>query len=236
MYRRVGAFIAFIALGWVIPSAQASTMIGSVDFFKITNNNPGTDISAQLRVDVSDEGSNKVGFSFFNYGGVASSIAEIYFDDVDPALMSTFASKTQGSGVDFSDAAPPSAPGTNLPSGANYSFHATQVAGANGGQGGVPAHGINNASIEHSLTEYLLLVFNLATGVTASDILLSLQADNGFRIGLHVISIANGTTSPGSDSFINATTSVPIPPALLLLGAALAGLGAAQMKRRGHSA
>ena len=193
--------LGLVLLGWAISPAHAVTY----GFTNITNDSP--DVAAQLSVDVTAVGGTQVGFKFFNNVGIASNIAQVYFDDVSPALLTGDpAISDSGAGVAFHVGANPG----NLPGGQDYSFDATDSVGADNP---APQNGVNSAS------EWLLIVFNLVTGTTFDDVLASLNSADGFRIGLHVASIAGGT----SDAYL--TAAVPVPPALLLLGTALAGLG-----------
>ena len=69
---------------------------------------------AQLFVDVTDPGGAQTLFTFFNIGPLASSIADVYFDD--GALLGIALIDNSDPGVSFSQlAAPPNLPGGTTP-------------------------------------------------------------------------------------------------------------------------
>ena len=81
------------------PTESRAALFG---FDNITNNGPDAGIvDEQFSVDVTNVG-NVVTFVFANEGSIASSITDIYFDF---NIAAAFVSLTNGTGVNFCDAA-----------------------------------------------------------------------------------------------------------------------------------
>ncbi len=159
---------------------------------------------SQLSVDVSS-GSGTVIFTVSNAsGGSASSIANVYFDDLAIALLGSV-TITNGPGVAFSSGGSPS----DLPAGNTAGFAADRAFSANNPK---PTNGINPG-------ESLVLTFNLINGGTYASVL-SAMNNGSLRVGMHVIAFANGE----SESFIT-----PTPGSMALLG--LAGLCVGRRRR-----
>lgn len=195
----------FVSLLFGLAPAGAETISS---WTLITNNGNG-DIGGQFSVTISDLGSNQVDFHFSNNVGVASSITDIYFDDVSVAVLGSMLSLSGSAGVSFAmDAAPP-----NLPGGNTISFSADYSADSNAP---VLPKGINASS------EYLDIVFSLVVGMTFDNLLA--QIDSGeLLMGLHVQGIG---TNGGSDSYVNGgggtpPNTVPEPALPLLMGLGL---------------
>ena len=191
-------------------------------FTNITNNG-NTDISGQLTVDVTaGTVAGTVDFLFKNNVGIASSVAEIYFDD---GTLLGISSVTNGTGTNFTGG---SANPGDLPGGNTLATPFVTTAGFLAESSGANANGINAA------TESVTITFTLINGKTFADTIAALEGGVDLRIGLHVRSI--GTTG-GSDSYVNnpggGDPSVPDGGTTVsLLGLALAGMGIAARRFR----
>ncbi len=174
-----------------------------IQFVRLSNNSP-SDLAAQLKVDVTDPGSDQVDFTFYNEVGTPSSITDVYFDDGTLLGIATIFSS---SGVSFSQGASP----MDLPGGGNASppFQVTQGFSADSDPP-ASSNGVNSA------VEWLTVRFNLINAKTVADTLSAL-ADGSLRIGIHVQSIA---PSGDSDSYI---TPEPSGALLTLLGVSMGG-------------
>lgn len=133
-------------------------------FANVTNNS--SDISAQFKLTVSDDGvgSGQIGLLFENLaGGAASSIANIYFED--DSVLASFSSFSQGPGVEFDDelGSPGHPPG--------ISGFTTSTALCVSADNPKPHRGINPG-------EWLRVIFNLQSGMDFSGVVAAL--DNGF--------------------------------------------------------
>jgi hypothetical protein len=202
---RVTAVCSLLLAGLLLGAAPARAV--SVDFFCLTNNDPGDCAigETQFSVEVSDLGGGSVQFHFLNSGPLASVLSEIYFDDGSLLVLSGV---LDGPGVDFEqDANPPDLPGgeTAMPP-----FQVTQGFLAEA----VPSPAQNGAGP----SEWVKIQFTLQGGQTFADVIDELT-NGDLRIGIHVIGFGSG----GSESFVN--VPVPEPGSLFLLGSGLAVLG-----------
>jgi hypothetical protein len=150
-----------------------------------------------------------VEFIFRNTGPNASSVADIYFDWLDPADKFPFGLIVNGSGVNFSwGAAPP-----NLPGGAPIGFTADLAADSNNP---TQPNGINPG-------EWLRFGFIGDLASTIAD----LYAGD-LRIGLHVQGFRGG----GSESFVSNSFVTPEPGTLAIVGFSLVALAGLTRRRR----
>ena len=221
MFKRM---IGVLAAGVLFsPMASAGLIFG---FDRITNNGGADGVDSQLTVDVSDEGGGQVRFTFGNAGPLASSIADVYFDD---GTLLGISSVINGSGVSFT--AGSASPG-NLPSGNTINFNTSAGFLADSDAPAQP-NGVNPG-------ETLAIIFNLINGKTYADTLAAMALSlanpgvdmlNGLRIGIHVQGFAN----EASESYVNTggpPTRVPEPATIALLGVGLLGVCFGTRRRR----
>ena len=203
-----------------------SSMALTLSFENISANNVANAAAgeAQLFVEVIDAGSGQVSFRFYNVGPVASSIADVYFDDGSLLGIATLVDADDGvggdPGVDFSQYASPA----NLP-GANNAvppFVATAGFTADSDAPAQP-NGVNPG-------EQLIVIFDLQGTQTYADVLAELDS-GALRIGIHVQGFADG----GSESFVNNGHDNGVPDGgttTLLLGMAMLALEGLRRKIR----
>lgn len=221
----VASFLSLGLLG-AYGASPASALI--LSFENISANSVGDAAigEAQLFVDITDPGSNRVSFRFFNTGPLASSITDVYFDDGTLLGIAQLIDADDGiggdAGVDFSQGASP----PNLPA-ANNVTPAFQTTAGFLADSDPPAqpNGVNPG-------EQLIVIFDLLAGKTFADTLAALDlggATGGLRIGIHVQGFASG----GSETFVNnGRVTVPEPGTLGLMSIGLLGIGFAVRRRR----
>jgi hypothetical protein len=235
-------FVSLILAFVVILSTEARAEIYS--FAAITANSGVQDtLAAQLSVEVTDDFDGEIGdqvlFTFYNNGlapyqvatPIASTIAEVYFDDgaiLGPPTV------FNSSGVAFtaiSSSSTPTLPGGN---GAPYYFETTAGFGADADP--PPASNGVDEWISPSPVEYVGIAFDYKSkpgggDYDFDDVLAAIglgfndpfnESEPVLRIGMHVISIG---AEQDSDAFI----LTPVPGAALL---GVLGLGVAGVKLR----
>ena len=211
--KRCFLVIAVLLLGSNYASANSVTY----DFYKLTNNNV-EDLSGQLSITLWDAamansefslalGGDKVLFSVENDVGIASNIAEVYFDD--GLLGPSTVENSLGGFTNFSGggANPGDLPGGNT---ASPPFVATQTFSADAS--GNPVNGVNASG------DILGIVLGLGS-FADFDAVAAAVASGDLRFGLHVRSIG---AAGGSDGYVN-LNPVPVPAAVWLFGTALIG-------------
>jgi len=214
-FRNIIIFKLFILLLGFKASAAYSAVV-TYNFERVTNNNV-EDLSNQLSVSLWDHSqansefglsltSTQVLFSIQNDVGIASSIAEVYFDDglLGPAsIENSLSGNTNFSGG--------SANPSNLPGGNTIGFMAIGPLSADVNPG-PPNNGVNQSA------DTLGIVISL--GSFADFNAVQTAIDNGYlRVGYHVRSIGQ---QGGSDSYVN--SAIPLPAAAWMFISALAGL------------
>ena len=162
---------------------------------------------AQLSVEVTDEGSGQVRFTFRNAGPEASSTARVYFDDGALFGLASLVDADDGvggdPGVDFTQLASPG----DLPRGEELdpAFHVTSGFSADSDPP------VNHLGIGPG--EELGVIFDLESGKSVADVISDLES-GVLRLGIHVV----GFEGDGSESYVH----VPAPGAVIL---GLVGLG-----------
>jgi len=209
--------LAVIATAAITSIASAASM--DYSFFNITNNG-GADLSGQLNLNVATTGdASMVDFTFTNNVGIISSVAEVYFDDGNPAgsLFSAFILAQGDSNFVYGAANPGDLPGGNA---LDPDFEVSAGFLADHGTGG-PTTGLDTAA------DFLTIRATLVSGMTYNDVIARL-ASSDLRVGLHIISIANGGAND-SDSYVN----VPFIPLPTTAAMGLVGMvGLASRRRR----
>jgi len=211
--KRYMTFLSLILVFVVIMSTEArAEMFG---FFAVTANStvdPGY-AEAQLSLDVTDEGSNQVKFTFINDDTIPGPqqmfIRNVYFYDGGLALNSILSS----TGVAFSSPSnPQDLPGYD--EGILTTFLMADSDVQNKPPGDLGGWGID-------LGQHLSVIFDISSPATYNyDMLISDIKNSTVVIGIHVQGFADGE----SESLIT-----PIPGAFLL---GILGLGVAGLKLR----
>jgi len=222
MFMKTIAGAAALALTMAVSAAQAATY----SFVGVSNNSATNTATGQnqLSLDVLDLGAGKVSFTFNNAGPLASSIADVYWDD-QAKLLRSMGTITGSAGVSFSQGASP----PNLPGGQTIGFSVSPNNAAADSNPPVQPNGVNPG-------EWLTIVWSLVTGKTYNDVLAALNLggdqSGSLRIGIHVQGFANG----GSESLVNgapAPAPVPVPAAGVLLMGGLGAMGLLRRRRKG---
>lgn len=189
------ACVLLCALG-ISPSILKADYVHPLEIF--TDNGSYNDSDEiVLYVEVSDAGTGRVDFTFFNKSFVNSAIAAIYFDD---GLLLDIASITNGPGTSFSQPATPH----NLPAGntLNPPFVTTEDFSIDG-DSPPPKNGVNPS-------EWVRITFTLKNDGEFGDVVNQLNTGI-IRIGAHVIALPDGS----SESAVN--TPEPVTVVLLML-------------------
>lgn len=203
-------------------AAAVPAMAVPFTFTKFTDNSL-EDVSAQLGLEVTAEGTNAIRFTFTNAIGIAASITDIYFDDIEPFSVGSLSIAARSTGVSFGLGASPD----NVPGGNEIGFLADFSADSNAGAGGVSGNGINAA------WEFLTLRFLLIDDFSFEEVV-ERMLDGEFRVALHVQSIGAERRSDGYVTTAQrekAAPEVPEANGLGLLGLGLLTLGFALRRR-----
>ncbi|MCW5731774.1 MAG: hypothetical protein KIT20_13530 [Alphaproteobacteria bacterium] len=210
-----------LAAGLTLAAAGPAMAI-PFSFIKFTDNST-EDISGQLGLEVTPDGDNAIHFTFTNAVGIAASITDIYFDDIEPFSVGSLSIAARSQGVSFGLGATPH----NVPGGNEIGFLADFSADSNAGPGGVSGNGVNAA------WEFLTLRFLLIEDFSFEEVV-ARMLEGEFRIALHVQSIGAERRSDGyvtTASREKAAPEVPEGNGLGLLGLGLLTLGFALRRR-----
>ncbi len=163
-------------------------------------------LSSQLTVDVTNGGTSVL-FKFQNNVGIASNVAEIYFDNEATNFFSSYSILEQ-SGASFTVGANPQNPPGVAGFSADYAVDNTNTG---------LAGGLNQS------TDYITISALLSGSNTFANVISAINGGN-YNIALHVRSI--GGEQGGSDSYVvgGPPSAVPLPAAGWLFGSALVGL------------
>ena len=194
-------------------------LVSSIAFADIFNFNQVTannveNLGSQLSVNVTDNGAGSVYFTFNNNVGIASSVAEIYFDNKLTNFFSGFSIISQiGTSMADGSTNPADPPGI-------ASFVADYSVDVNPGP---PANGLNNAAD-------FITIAGLLSGADFSDVITAING-GAFDVAMHVRSIGQAV---GSDSYniVGTPNAVPLPAAawLFMSGLGLFGIGKKRSK------
>ena len=207
--KAISNVLMAIAFMFVTSISQATTLT-----FVNVENNSTLDLSTQLSVDVTTDGTNAF-FKILNDvdSGSYASITGIYFG-YDSALTSVSFYDDSGTNVQFTDGASPA----NLPGG---TFTADYSADADSGSplATLKANGVDATG------EYITFMAMLSSTFDYSALMDSILYGS-FQIGLHVQAL---TDLDLSDSY--EVSKVPVPAAAWLFGTALFGFFATSRRK-----
>ena len=208
-------FVCLVAVAAISLSAKEAA--ASEFTFDCITNNKSADCSvleSQLSVKIESDGST-VDFTFTNVGGGASSITDVYFQDLPPLLDETTVAFSGTGTVSFDDKCKPG----DLPGGSGFTTTYCADSNAPTQQNGVNPY--------ESLTLSYSLLKDPATlqTYTLQDVLAAIGTGD-FNIGIHVQGFSGG----GSESAV--LKSVPEPASLLLMSGGAVAAAFARRRRK----
>ena len=215
--RNSFGLILLIGLAMCLQADSTQAAIVQLDIFT-SNGSYAGDPLMDMYVEISEEG-DQIRFEVHNDSGVASSIAELYFDDEGGVLLAIADDGiVSGPGTLFSEGGSP----PNLPAGNDLipvfqrppDFMVSAVNPA-------PTNGIN-PSTDPDPDEWVAVVFDLVGGNDIDNVIANL-ADGSLRVGAHIVAFPDGSSESASTGE-EGWTPEPATLGLLLAGAVLAGL------------
>lgn len=230
----VGLLAAFAS-----QSAQAAVYTYTFKMTEPTNNDqPYKSVESQLFLRIEDAGANQVNLSFYNIGGVQSSITDVFFDEgssILPGAPGITETASIGRTVEFSNSVGP----VTVPTGIVFfpgptifipDIQFTTEADANSSLNGVNNNTNNVPGLDY---EYVTLTFN-GTGLDADDIntaLLSTNPTTQLRIVVNVTGFQGGPMNDRTyyvdvaSPYFGDLPSLPEPATMTMWGLGMAACG-----------
>jgi hypothetical protein len=232
MKRTLLIFLALMAVVCWLPGQAAALETYSFDAFTFTTTLDESQGEAQLRMDVLAPGedsvsSGQVGFKFYLLGSDAMTITKVLFADGDLFLNPTSPTKIEYPTYNTSTKTGVLFTVNTSPSDSEFPWQTTSALDAFVSEDADSPP----AKTGVGLGESLEVVFTMKTGKGYSDVISALSTSS-LAVGLHVQSFSDGGSAKFVDTPSPLGSVVPLPGAVLLLGAGLVRLAAYARRRR----